>query len=66
LGEGVKKIGSIASSVIVGRIVAVNAGVAVFVTMGVPVEGVVVGGKVLSTNKSGVFVGSNEYGVAVS
>lgn len=33
--------------------------------MGVPVGGVVVGSGVLSTNKSGVFVGSRENGVAV-
>jgi len=31
----------------------------------VPETGVVVGGKVLRTNKSGVWVGSKEYGVTV-
>jgi hypothetical protein len=65
LGEGVKKTGSIGSRVIVGRIVAVSVGKGVSVTLGVPVDGVVVGGNVLSTNKSGVFVGSNPNGVTV-
>jgi len=53
------------SRVIVGRKVGVNVGSGVSVTMGVPVPGVVVGGKVFSTNKSGVFVSGNENGVAV-
>lgn len=66
LGEGVKNIGSIASRVIVGRIVAVNVGKGVSVTRGVPVDGVVVGGNVLSTNKSGVLVGSSANGVTVA
>jgi hypothetical protein len=35
------------------------------VTKGVSVEGVVVGARVLRTNKSGVFVGSREKGVTV-
>ncbi len=60
LGDGVKKIGSIGSSVIVGRIVAVNSGVGVSVTRGVPVDGVLVAARVLSTNKSGVFVAGKE------
>jgi hypothetical protein len=65
LGEGVNKLASIGSSVMVGRMVAVKVGAGVSVTIGVPVGGVVVGSWVLSTNKSGVFVGSNENGVTV-
>jgi len=48
--------------------VGVNVGKGVSVatgTIGVSVDGVVVGGKVLSTNKSGVFVESNENGATV-
>jgi hypothetical protein len=55
LGEGVNNMGSIGSSVMVGRIVAVHVGRAVWVTESVEE----VGAMVLSTNKSGVFVGSN-------
>ena len=69
LGEGVNRFGLIGSSVIVARLVGgnVNVGSGVFVTTGVPVPGwsVVVGGNVLSTKRSGVNVGSREYGVAV-
>src|SRR6186997_1639325 len=68
LGDGVKRVGSSGSSVIVGRKVGVNVGTAVSVTIGVPVEGVVVGPSVLITNKSGVLLDSNggrEKGVAV-
>ncbi len=50
---------------IVGRKVGVNVGSGVSVTAGVPVPGVVVGGRVFSTNRSGVFVAANENGVAV-
>ncbi len=57
--------GSMGSSVIVGRVVGVNVGKGVLVTGGVSVEGVVVGGIVLSTNKSGVYVACSEYGVTV-
>ncbi len=57
--------GSRASSVMVGRKVAVKVGSDVFVTSCVPVGGVVVASAVLITNKSGVFEGSNEKGVAV-
>jgi len=46
--------------------VAVNSGVGVFVMRGVPVDGVFVGARVFSTNKSGVFDGSNENGVTVA
>jgi len=53
------------SSVIVDRIVGVKVGSGVFVTAGVSVKGVVVGSRVLSMNKSGVLVDSNEYGVTV-
>jgi len=52
----------------VGRIVGVKVGRGVSVaigTIGVSVEGVVVGGNVLSTNRLGVLVGSNENGVTV-
>ena len=66
LGEGVNKLGSIGSSVIVGRIVGVKVGKGVFVITGVPVGGVVVGSAVLITNKSGVCVAGNPNGVAVS
>ena len=58
---------STGSSVIVGRNVGVNVGSGVGVSVGscVPVPGVPVGSRVLSTNKSGVFVGSNPKGVGV-
>ena len=67
MGEGVNKLGSRGSSVIVGRNVGVNVGSGVDVIVGsdVPVPGVSVGSSVLSTNKSGVFVGSREKGVGV-
>ena len=55
-----------ASSVMVGRKVGVNVGSGVSVTIGVPAPGVVVGGMVFSTNRSGVFVSARENGVAVS
>ena len=64
-GEGVNRLGSIGSSVIVGRMVAVKVCVGVLVISGVPVGGVVVGACVFSTNKFGVNVGCNENGVAV-
>jgi hypothetical protein len=53
------------SSVIVGRMVGVFVGNGVFVTFGVPVEGVVVGACVLMTNRSGVKVAGKPNGVAV-
>jgi hypothetical protein len=55
----------------VTRAVGVAVGTGVFVGTGalvpvlMPVNGVVVGAMVLSTNRSGVWVGSREYGVAV-
>src|SRR5215213_10964125 len=64
-GDGVNKFGSIGSSVMVGRKVGVNVGTGVSVISGVPVDGVVVGSSVLSTNRSGVFVGPSENGVTV-
>jgi hypothetical protein len=66
LGEGVKSMGSIGSSVIVGRMVGVRVGCGVFVTSGVPVDGVDVGMEVFSTKRLGVLVGSSENGVAVN
>ena len=65
LGEGVNKLGSIGSSVIVGRVVGENVGSGVSVITGVPVGGVVVGSAVLITNKSGVCVAGRPNGVAV-
>jgi hypothetical protein len=65
LGEGVNKLGSIGSSVMVARMVGVKVGRGVSVMIGVPVGGVVVGGRVLITNKSGVFEAGNPKGVAV-
>lgn len=65
LGEGVNKLGSTGSSVIVGRMVDVKVGKGVFVIRGVPVGGVVVGSGVLITNKSGVCVAGKPKGVAV-
>jgi len=69
LGDGVNKLGSIGSSVIVGRNVGVNVGARVFVGVGggvpVPVKGVAEESAVLMTNKSGVFVSGSEKGVAV-
>ncbi len=67
-GEGVYKLGLIGSSVIVERMVGVKTGVGgsdVCEVTGVSVDGVVVGGTVLSTNKLGVPVGSKENGVTV-
>jgi hypothetical protein len=46
--------------------VKVGSGVDVSVGSGVPVPGVPVGSSVLSTNRSGVFVGPREKGVAVN
>jgi len=65
LGDGVNRLGSIGSSVMVGRVVGVNVGNGVLVIRGVPVDGVVVGSDVLMTNKFGVNVGCREKGVAV-
>jgi hypothetical protein len=67
LGEGVNRLGSTGARVIVGRNVGVKvgSGVGVSVGSGVPVPGVPVGSSVLSTNRSGVFVGPSEKGVAV-
>ena len=65
LGEGVNKLGSIGSSVIVGRMVGEKVGSGVSVISGVPVGGVVVGSAVLITNRSGVCVGGSPNGVAV-
>ena len=59
------KLGSIASSVIVERMVGVKVGNGVSVTSGVPVGGVVVGARVLITNRSGVLEAGKENGVAV-
>jgi hypothetical protein len=52
------------SNVIVGRVVGVFVGKGVFVMLGVPVGGVVVGACVLITNKSGVKVAGKPNGVA--
>jgi len=65
LAEGVNKVTSNGSKVIVGRVVFVNVGKGVFVTFGVPVGGVVVGCAVLIANKSGVKVAGNPNGVGV-
>ena len=72
LGDGVNKLGSMGSRVIVGRNVGVNVGTRVFVGVGggvpVPVKGVAEPSAVLITNKSGVLVAGsvgNEKGVAV-
>src|SRR5688500_13743834 len=65
LGEGVNKLGSIGSSVMVGRVVGVKVGKGVSVRSGVPVGGVVVGSGVLITNKSGVCVAGKPNGVTV-
>ena len=46
--------------------VGVNVGSGVSVTTAVPAPGVVVGSKVFSTNRSGVFVEGNENGVTVN
>jgi hypothetical protein len=64
-GEGVNRLGSIGSSVMVERKVAVNAGTGVSVIRGNPVGGVFVAGEVLMTNRSGVLEAGNENGVAV-
>ena len=64
-GDGVNKLGSSGSSVIVDRMVGVNVGKGVSVMRGVPVGGVVVGSGVLITNKSGVCVAGSPNGVAV-
>ena len=65
MGEGVNKLGSIGSSVMVGRVVGVKVGKGVSVRSGVPVGGVVVGSGVLITNKSGVCVAGKPNGVTV-
>ena len=59
------KLGSIGSSVMVGRVVGVKVGKGVSVRSGVPVGGVVVGSGVLITNKSGVCVAGKPNGVTV-
>jgi hypothetical protein len=64
-GEGVNRLGLIGSSVMVTLNVGVNVGGDVLVIIGVSVNGVVVGGRVFRINKSGVLLGSNEYGVTV-
>jgi hypothetical protein len=53
-GEGVKRLASIGSSVMVTRNVGVNVGSGVSVAIGVSVNGVVVGARVFRTNRSGV------------
>ena len=59
------RLGSIGSSVMVGRMVGVKVGKGVSVTSGVPVGGVVVGCGELITNMSGVKVAGRPNGVAV-
>ena len=59
------KLGSIGSSVMVGRMVGVKVGKGVSVTSGVPAGGVVVGCGELITNRSGVKVTGRPNGVAV-
>ena len=63
--EGVNKLISRGSRVIVARLVCVNIGKGVFETFGVPVGGVVVGTAVLITKRSGVNVAGRLNGVAV-
>lgn len=66
-GDGVNRLGSIGSRVIVGRVVAVNVGGGVFVAGScvTPSGSVADGSAVLITNRFGVFVGCSEKGVAV-
>jgi len=66
-GDGVKRLGSMGSSVMVGRQVGVADGKEVFVSSGVPLGRVpvTVAPAVLITNRFGVLVASNEKGVAV-
>lgn len=64
--DGVNKLISNGSRVIVGRFVSVKVGKGVFETFGVPVGGVVVGRSVLITKKSGVKVAGRLNGVAVA
>ena len=66
-GDGVNKLGSIGSSVIVARIVGVLVGSGVFVAGSCVVPGgrVADGSAELITNKFGVLVGGKENGVAV-
>ena len=67
LGEGVNRLGSIGSRVIVERKVGVEIVVGVFVTVtnASPVAAVTVGSEVLITKKSGVLEAGNAKGVAV-
>ena len=60
------RVGSSGSSVIVERKVGVNVGRGVLVASGAPVPAVVVGSDVLITNRSSVWVGCSENGVAVA
>ena len=64
-GEGVKRLGSTGSSVMVGRLVGVNVVVGVKVNSGVFVSGVVVGSCVLIAKRSGVLEAGKPNGVAV-
>ena len=57
--------GSMGSSVMVERLVAVKIAVGVFVINASPVDAVVVGSEVLITKKSGVLEAGNANGVAV-
>src|SRR5688572_11759465 len=65
LGEGVKRLGSMGSSVMVARKVGVEIVVGVSVTNASPVAAVMVGSEVLITKKSGVLEAGNANGVAV-
>jgi len=65
LGEGVNRLGSIGSSVMVGRLVGVKIAVGVSVMNASPVAAVVVGSEVLITKKSGVLEAGKAKGVAV-
>ncbi len=65
LGEGVKRLGSMGSSVMVARKVGVETIVGVSVTNASPVAAVTVGSEVLITKKSGVLEAGKANGVAV-
>ncbi len=65
LGEGVNRLGSMGSSVIVERLVGVKIAVGVSVRNASPVAAVVVDSAVLIAKKSGVLDAGNANGVAV-
>ena len=65
LGEGVNRLGSMGSRVIVERVVGVNIAVGVAVTNASPVAAVTVDSAVFITKKSGVLEAGKAKGVAV-